>query len=400
MPSARSAQRLTLAVDTHWLTAALDPARAHGAPVGRGTLRAQPEDFVVEEDLGFAPSGTGQHVLLKVRKRNANTQWVARELARLCGSHPRDVGYAGLKDRRAVAVQWLTVPKSKLSLEAWLEVRHPEFDVLEAHAHSRKLPRGALAGNRFTIRIRDLSGAVDEQILALRLDAIRRHGVPNYFGPQRFGHNGSNLARVASGLKELRAPERGFVLSAARSVIFNAVMAERVRDGSWNRLEAGDIANLDGRGSIFPVEAMAASSASTPADRSHVTSIDNTAEPRGVPHAPAIDPALTARAAQLDLHPTGPLWGRGVPASQLRIAALESRVATEFQAACDLTAAAGMDQERRALRLTVRDLTHVHEPDSHSLVISFRLSRGSFATTVLRELIDSEVPADEDRDDG
>jgi tRNA pseudouridine13 synthase len=147
------------------------------------------------------------------------------------------------------------------------------------------------------------------------------------------------------------------VLSAARSVIFNAVLAERVRDDSWNRLEAGDIANLDGRGSIFPVES-------------------------------ANDPTLNERVAQLDLHPTGPLWGRGTPATQLRIADLESRVAAEFQPACDLTAAAGMDQERRALRLAVRDLTWSRAPDS--ILVSFRLTRGSFATTVLRELIDAD----------
>lgn len=366
-------------MDSRWLAAALSPPRAYGPTLGRGTLRAQPEDFVVEEDLGFAASGTGQHVLLKVRKRNANTQWVARELAKLCGCHPRDVGYAGLKDRRAVAVQWLTVPKSGLSLEAWLEVRHPEFDVLEANAHSRKLPRGALAGNRFTIQIRDLGASVDEQALASRMAEISHHGVPNYFGPQRFGHNGSNLAHIPDGLKALRAPERGFVLSAARSVIFNAVLAERVRDGSWNRLEAGDIANLDGRGSIFPVDGTGAAT---------------------IAQAAAIDPTLTARAVQLDLHPTGPLWGRGTPATQHRIASLESRVAADFQQACELTAAAGMDQERRALRLAVRDLTYTREPDTNSLVISFRLTRGSFATTVLRELIDSDASVDEDRDEG
>ena len=351
-------------VDPRWLAEALTPSRAFGAPLGSGTLRAQPEDFVVEEDLGFTASGEGQHVLLKVRKRNANTQWVARELARLCGCHPRDVGYAGLKDRRAVAVQWLTVPKSRLPLEAWREVRHLEFDVLEANAHSRKLPRGALAGNRFAIRVRDL--AVEDSALESRVAEIGRHGVPNYFGPQRFGHNGFNLARIADGLQSLRAPERGFVLSAARSLVFNAVLAERVRDQSWNQLEAGDIANLDGRGSIFPVD--------------------------------ALDATLTERAALLDIHPTGPMWGRGEPAAKGRIADLESRVASGFQPACDLTAAAGMDQERRSLRLAVRELGWNREPDTSAIVIRFRLTRGSFATTVLRELIDSDG-FEEDREE-
>lgn len=351
-------------MDPHWLAAAIDTPRAHGAPLARGTLRTEPEDFIVEEDLGFTASGAGQHVLLKVRKRNANTQWVARELAKLCGCHPRDIGYAGLKDRRAIAVQWFTVPKSPLSLEAWREVRHPEFDVLEADAHSRKLPRGALAGNRFIIRVRETN--LGDTELTTRIAEIGRLGVPNYFGPQRFGHGGANLARVADGLRALRYHERGFVLSAARSLVFNAVLAARVRDGSWDHLEAGDIANLDGRGSIFPVD--------------------------------ATDQTLTERAAQLDIHPTGPLWGRGDPARKLRILDLETRTAADFQQPCALTTEARMDQERRSLRLAVRELNWQRDPDVNSLVIRFRLTRGSFATTVLRELIDSDALGDEDHE--
>jgi tRNA pseudouridine13 synthase len=346
-------------IDATWLAAALDPPRAHGAPLTRGSLRAEPEDFIVEEDLGFSASGTGQHVLLKVQKRNANTQWVARELAKLCGCHPRDVGYAGLKDRHAIAVQWLTVPKSKLTLDAWREVRHPEFDVLQADAHSRKLPRGALAGNRFAIRIRAIDVADD--VLATRVAEIGRRGVPNYFGPQRFGNASANLARIADGLRSLTPQDRGFVLSAARSVVFNAVLAERVREGSWDLLEPGDLANLDGRGSIFTVD--------------------------------AVDSTLTERLAQLDIHPTGPMWGRGELPTRFRIADLETRIAGQFQQPCALTADAGMDQERRALRLAVRDLSWEREPgrpmgQPSALVIRFRLTRGSFATTVLREIVD------------
>ena len=348
-------------MDSNWRPAAIDPPRAHGEPLAGGKLRAEPEDFVVEEDLGFTASGTGQHVLLKVRKRNANTQWVARELAKLCGCHPRDIGYAGLKDRRAVAVQWFTVPRSRLTLEAWREVSQPEFSVLEAEAHSRKLPRGALAGNRFTIRVRDVDPNALAGPLTARIAQITQRGVPNYFGAQRFGREGANLARIASGLQALHQSERGFVLSAARSLVFNAVLAERVRDATWDHLESGDIANLDGRGSVFPVD--------------------------------AIDTTLTERCEGLDIHPTGPLWGRGAPTTQGRIAELEVRVAGEFQQACSLVADAGMDQERRALRLAVRELVWESEPGA--IVLRFRLTRGSFATTVLREMVQSDAVAEE-----
>ncbi|MGH8171126.1 MAG: tRNA pseudouridine(13) synthase TruD [Steroidobacteraceae bacterium] len=339
--------------------AALDPPRAHGAPLCPGRLRTEPEDFLVEELLGFEPDGAGQHVLLKVRKRDANTQWIARELARACGCRPGDVGYAGLKDRRAVATQWFTVPQSRLSPEDWVRLGSGEYQVLEAHRHSRKLPRGALAGNRFAIKVR--GATIDDASLASRLAALEKYGVPNYFGPQRFGRGGANLKRMGEDVRSLGPAQRGFVLSAARSLIFNAVLAERVADGSWERLEPGDLVNLDGRASHFPVE--------------------------------AVDETLAARCIGLDIHPTGPLWGRGVPRSGGRVLELEQRVAAEWRAACDLVAGAGMEQERRSLRLAVRDLRWRSEPGA--VTVEFRLGRGAYATAVLQEVFSSDADYDE-----
>jgi len=330
--------------------AALDPPRAHGAPLCAARLRTEPEDFLVEELLGFEASGTGQHVLLKVRKRNANTLWIARELANACGCRAGDVGYAGLKDRRAVAVQWFTVPQSRLAPSDWIGKGSGEYEVLEAHRHSRKLPRGALAGNRFVIRAR--GAAVDEASLAGRLAAIESRGVPNYFGPQRFGRDGANLQRMGEDLRALRPADRGFILSAARSLVFNAVLATRVGDGSWERLEPGDLANLDGRASHFRVE--------TP------------------------DETLIERCTRLDIHPTGPLWGSGSPLTGGRVFELEQCVASGLTTACGLTARAGMEHERRSLRLAVRNLQWQREEDA--VILQFRLSRGAYATAVLREL--------------
>jgi tRNA pseudouridine13 synthase len=328
-------------------------------------LRAQPEDFVVEEDLGFAPAGLGQHLLLKVRKRDANTQWVARELAKIAGCRPFEVGFAGLKDRRAVAVQWFSVPRPRTGVN-WLEVRAQDFSVIEAQAHNRKLPRGALAGNRFTVRIRsaDGDGAHLGAALTARLGEIARRGVPNYFGPQRFGRDGANLLRAGQSLDNLRREGRGFVLSAARSVVFNAVLAERVNDGSWEQLVEGDLGTLDGRGSVFAVD--------------------------------AADSTLTERCQRLDIHPTGPMWGAGSPPTLARVRELETRVGAQFAAESGLCAAAGMAQERRSLRLAVRELESEPEPDA--CVLRFRLARGSFATAVLRELI-ADVPVTGDASD-
>lgn len=336
-------------VPASWRSLALDPPRAGGAPPVSGRLRVEPADFVVDEQLGFAPAGEGPHVLLRVRKCGANTDWVARELARRARCRPFDVGYAGLKDRHAVTTQWFTVPRGKGGVAEWLDVAGEGYAVLEAHAHHRKLPRGALAGNRFELRVRELRG--DRDALAARLAAIGAQGVPDYFGPQRFGRELSNLARVAAG--DWRT-ERSFGLSAARSLVFNAVLARRVGEGSWARLEAGDVANLDGKGSVFEV---------------------------GAP-----DAALEARVAALDVHPTGPLWGAGEPRVRGRIAALEQEVAAGFAAVCAGLVGERVDMARRPLRVAVRELAHGLEGDV--LVLRFGLTAGSFATTVLRELVD------------
>lgn len=348
-----------------WIERALATPRAFGNPLGRGRLRAEPEDFIVDEDLGFAPAGAGAHVLIRVRKRSANTEWVAREIARAAGCRPGDVGFAGLKDRHAVTTQWFSVPSprgaayvgdmiSKLS-----SLKGEGFEVLESHAHSKKLPRGALAGNRFTIRVRDV--LIDDAAMGARVQAIARDGLPNFFGPQRFGRDGGNLRKISPDLSAVHPRERTYVLSAARSLIFNAVLAERVGDGSWCRLETGDVANLDGTGSVFAVD--------------------------------AADDALASRVAALDVHPTGPMWGTGELLTRGRIREMEIRVGTEYGEPAALVIAAGMNQERRALRLSVRELDWVRE--GGDVVLRFWLTKGSFATTVLRELFDTDTSEEE-----
>lgn len=340
-----------MAADARALAAALAPPLAHGAAPCEGELRQEPEDFCVEEELGFAPAGAGEHLLLKVQKRNSNTLWVARRLARAAGCGAAAVGFAGLKDRRALAVQWFSVPRPRRQIN-WAALGEGDFTVLESHAHHRKLPRGALAGNCFRVRVRTRgSGAELGALLAPRLAAIERAGVPNYFGPQRFGRDGVNLAAPRDG--QVSREQRGFMLSAARSLLFNALLAARVREGDWNRLHAGDVAVLDGRGSIFSIE-----------------------QP---------DESLVQRCEQLAIHPTGPLWGVGELPSAAAVQALEVRVAGEWPVQRALCEAAGMRQERRSLRLRVAGLALEEEPQAVRL--SFRLPRGGFATAVLRELV-------------
>jgi len=346
-------------IPDHWRRAALAPTRAGRGPLATGVLRSSPEDFRVEELLGFEASGDGPHALLQVRKRGANTEWVARELARAAGCKPFEVGFAGLKDRNAVTTQAFTVPRGKRAAAEFVGLGGEGYEVVAAAAHQRKLPRGALEGNRFEITVRNLAG--DQEAVTERLREIGSGGVPNYFGPQRFGREAGNLEQVIDAAQRLaqsrqgggRRPDQGFMLSAARSVVFNAIVDARVEQGTWNRLLPGDVANLDGRGSVFAVE--------TP------------------------DAELQARCAALEIHPTAPLPGAGESLARGEVRVLEEATAALFPEALAVIGAERMSAERRPARLRVRDLEFEFEGDD--LRLRFALSAGSFATTVLRELI-------------
>lgn len=342
-------------IEACWLSFDALP-RAHGPPLGSGRIRHEPADFQVDEDLGFAPDGEGGHLLLRVRKTDANTEWVARRLAGLAGCPQRDVGYAGLKDRHAVTTQWFSLPRPREDEPDWDALAPEGIEVLAVHAHRRKLKRGALAGNGFSILVRDLG--CSDAALSERIDAIRTRGLPNWFGEQRFGRNGANLARADALFRgEIRRPSRhqqGLWLSAARSQIFNEVLAERVASGDWDRPLPGDCMGLAGSRSIFSIE--------------------------------AVDEILEARCREFDIHPTGPLWGRGDPPSSAAVLDLERSVADRFPGWCEGLARAGMNQERRPLRLAVPALAWSRT--EAGVVLSFDLQAGCYATAVLRELID------------
>jgi tRNA pseudouridine13 synthase len=347
-----------------WRRHALAPPRAHGAPLGPARLKGSPEDFTVEEELGFVADGGTAHVLLKVRKREQDTLEVARALARIAKVLPREVGFAGLKDRLAVATQWFSVPARPAAVD-WLGQAGPGFEVLEAASHSRKLRRGALRGNSFRVVLRGLTA--DADALERRLAAIVARGVPNYFGPQRFGRDGSNLdalARWCGGGHLPRGREaRAFVLSAGRALVFNAVLGRRVADGSWTTLLTGERVNLDGSNSWFV--------------------------------AAAIDTELRKRLVHLDVHPTGPLPGRAARPEDAAPAA-ERELLTEFARLAARLEEAGLEAARRPLRVMPRDFAATRA--GPALALQFALPAGSFATAVVREIAATDPALGEGED--
>ncbi|MEQ1511119.1 MAG: tRNA pseudouridine(13) synthase TruD [Lysobacteraceae bacterium] len=347
--------------------------QAHGEAVLTARIRSVPEDFAVEEIDAFDASGAGEHLLLTVEKRGMNTAFAAKRIAAWAGVAESAIGYAGLKDRHALTRQRFSV---------WIPKRiAPDLDalqsddpgsspgqglrVLDAQWHARKLPRGALAGNRFVLTLREVEG--DPAAIETRLRVIAERGVPNYFGEQRFGRGGDNVSKALSMFagRRVAREERGHLLSAARSELFNRVLGARVEAACWDVGLDGEVWMLDGSRSVFGPEPWSE--------------------------------ALAERLARFDIHPSGPLWGRGELRSQGEARALE--LSTLEGAPLDALRAglerAGLEQERRALRLRPQALSF-DWPEPRTLMLRFGLPAGCYATTVLAEL--GTVVADTRRD--
>jgi tRNA pseudouridine13 synthase len=297
----------------------------------------------VTEAIGFEFSGDGEHDYLFIEKTSANTEWVSRQLAAHADVPARDVGYAGLKDRHAVARQWFSVPR--WNLPDWSRLAVDGTRVLNVERHSRKLRRGAHKENRFRIVIRGT--LPDADALTERLKIVADSGVPNYFGEQRFGRRASNisLADDWSGGKRMSRHKRSIAISTVRSYLFNQILDARVRNKSWNHLMPGEVANLDGSGSVFTAD--------------------------------EVSEDLIRRCDELDIHPTGLLCGEGTS---------ESCLPSGYEAWLQALTNARVKPATRSLRLRVFGLEWSLLDDA--LVLEFTLSRGAFATSVLREIAD------------
>lgn len=276
-----------------------DWPRAYGAPLASATFRQQLSDFCVDEELRFEPSGEGAHHLLLIEKRNINTDIVCHKLRRFAEVNTTDIGYAGKKDRFAIARQWFSVQLPLLKEIDWTEFNDDEVTVLKATRHDKKLRIGAVKQNHFKITLRDIGfkEGADKNSLEQRIAKIQQHGFANYFGEQRFGRNGDNLARGVDLLlanKKLKNRNlQGLLFSAVRSFLFNQVVAKRIEAGQFSELLDGDYVQLDGSESGFTVQ-----------DLSQEL------------------PRFTAK----DIHPTAPMPGRGRSQVLAKAAEFESAV--------------------------------------------------------------------------
>ena len=354
------------------------------SPLKQATYKSYPEDFVVNEIMALDFTNEGEHLWLHIQKVGMNTAYLAKLLSEWANIPLRDVGYSGLKDRHALTTQWfsLRIPKKQLPPTDFAPIDlgdNESVQILAQHWHNKKLNRGAHRANQFVITLRDIQ-FVDDLIVADKKQLVEQHlrhisqqGVPNYFGPQRFGHSGNNIQEVLrlfaqpvqnqssmyKKSKRKRAPreQHTMALSAARSLIFNEILALRVRDGSWNTGLTGEVFNLDGSGSIFTSE--------------------------------QIDDTLRARLTSGDIHPTAVLWGLNNDKVAATAAQLETKVVQNNPLLTQL--ATGLEQrdikaQRRALRLPIEALSW-QWTNEQTLVLNFTLTTGSFATSVLASLV-------------
>lgn len=351
------------------------PMSADPSELPEAVIRSSPEDFLVEELPAYPASGKGEHLFITFRKRGLTTPDAVRALARALEVDPRGAGWAGMKDRHAVTTQTVSfaLPMARDAAIAASKIAIPGLDVLSAQRHDNKLKPGHLIGNRFTLVLR---GVDPERLAAARtaLEEAGRVGVPNAFGPQRFGRDGDNPARA---LAWLAGKERGprdrrdqrMLFSALQSLLFNEVLARRIAAGTWSKVLAGDVAKKHDSGGLFDV-----------------------------PHeGPELDDAK-ARALDCAITATGPMYGAKMRWPAGEPLALERAVldASELDDA-RLEALRSLGEgTRRALRLEVKEMAVSEEGapapgtnltgaaiQASSIVVRFVLPKGGYATTVL-----------------
>lgn len=329
---------------------------ANNEPTLSGVIRTHFSDFKVDEKFAFEATGEGEHALLHIKKSDTNTDWLSRQISDLAGVRKVDVSYAGLKDRHAVTTQWFSVWLPGKPDPDWSSLNSENVQVLSTCRHNRKLRRGSLRGNQFTLIVREVEG--DAADLEQRINTIQLDGVPNYFGDQRFGIDGQNLekAKIMFGGKRVKDRfKRSIYLSSARSAMFNDLLSQRVDMDKWSNGIPGDVMLLDNSHSYFL--------------------------------ATEIDQDIIRRLAEHDIHPSGPLWGRGELLSKGLVSELESLLANKFEIFDTGLKNARLDQERRSLRLSVNNLEWNFDNENKLLHLSFFLPAGGYATSVLREII-------------
>ena len=324
-------------------------------PKQTALLKAECADFVVKEQLGYDMSGDGEFVAVKVRKTDCNTLFVGEQLAKFAGISARNMSYAGLKDRKAITEQWFSLQMPGQPTPDFNQFSFEGVEILDVTRHQRKIRIGSLQGNHFEILLRNIE-ETDE--LKVRLDFMAKNGFPNYFTEQRFGRDGNNLTqalRWANGeIKVKDRNKRSFYLSAARSEMFNLIVSKRMELDLAQQILVGDVLQLNGSHSWFVVDES-----------------EDLAQ-------------LQQRLAQQDVLLTAPLIGE----EEKSAVDFEHEIFAQHQALFDLMRQERMKAARRAILMQPQHFQWQFEPNG--LRLKFYLPAGSYATALIRELVNVE----------
>ena len=324
-------------------------------PKQTALLKAECADFVVKEQLGYDMSGDGEFVAVKVRKTDCNTLFVGEQLAKFAGISARNMSYAGLKDRKAVTEQWFSLQMPGKPTPDFSQFSLEGVEILDVTRHQRKIRIGSLQGNHFEILLRNTE-ETDE--LKVRLDFLAKNGFPNYFTEQRFGRDGNNLAqalRWANGEINVKdRNKRSFYLSAARSEIFNLIVSKRMELDLAQQILVGDVLQLNGSHSWFVVDES-----------------EDLAQ-------------LQQRLAQQDVLLTAPLIGE----EEKSAVDFEHEIFAQYQALFALMRQERMKAARRPILMQPQQFQWQFEPNG--LHLQFALPAGSYATALIRELVNVE----------
>ena len=324
-------------------------------PKQTALLKAECADFVVKEQLGYDMSGDGEFVAVKVRKTDCNTLFVGEQLAKFAGISARNMSYAGLKDRKAVTEQWFSLQMPGQPTPDFSQFSLEGVEILDVTRHQRKIRIGSLQGNHFEILLRN---AEETDELKVRLDFLAKNGFPNYFTEQRFGRDGNNLTqalRWANGEINVKdRNKRSFYLSAARSEIFNLIVSKRMELDLAQQILVGDVLQLNGSHSWFVVDES-----------------EDLAQ-------------LQQRLAQQDVLLTAPLIGE----EEKSAVDFENEIFAQHQALFALMRQERMKAARRPILMQPQNFQWQFEPNG--LRLQFALPAGSYATALIRELVNIE----------
>lgn len=339
------------------------------------------DDFVVRELPLYEFSGSGEHLIIHIQKKDTTTIEAIKEIAKFLNIDKREIGYAGLKDKDGFTMQYLSLPK--IYEKELAKFSHEKIKINETFLHKNKLKVGHLSGNSFFIQLKKVS-KVDAKKLQEVLDKIDKMGYANYFGYQRFGKF-DNIQKARLMLKgEFKPKNRQLeklLISSLQSFYFNKWLSSRVKLSKF-----ADEFSVDELAKIYQLSKDEAKEIKNQPNFYRLLKGEVLGHyPRGMSFLCENLEAECVRFGQRDISSLGPIYGKKMQESSGFAKTLEESC---FDESCSEI---GSDGTRRVAWSFLKELKYSYNEDRAWFMMSFILQKGSYATTVLSEILHSEI---------